>query len=451
MEKRQSVWRYIFWMTVVVILISPIVYWSTGIGQSAESLPAEISRRPDGTSVSSPKAEAHHSLMLPMRLERMAIYPLLLLAFQLSGMAVTFRQGIEHRIHPFFSKRALKPLKWVSQWIPQAWRTRLSGADLLAVFLFFVGLSLAIFLLYLPFNFYRGFIVSHQFGLSTQTVSGWFGDWGKNVLLALIIEGVAWTGFFALMKLFPRRWPLIGGVPLVSFTFVFALLTPILITPLFFEVSILQDADLRDRIIALTGRAGMLVDEVYVIDASSKTTQVNAYFTGFGGAERIVLYDNLITGYTPDQVEVVLAHELGHWYYRHVFLSLLGLSATGWLGLFALRWLLDRVWQPLGLRSPSDVAGLPLILALVVLFGIISLPIENAISRFGEGQADQFALTVSQKPAAFVQLFEQMAEENLSIVDPPPWEKLIFYTHPPISERILYAETFQSQQLSNRK
>jgi STE24 endopeptidase len=187
----------------------------------------------------------------------------------------------------------------------------------------------------------------------------------------------------------------------------------------------------------------MKVKQVEVIDASAKTTTVNAYFTGFSGDRRIVLYDTLLSGYTPDQIEVVLAHEMGHWYYQHVFWSVLGLGLVGWIGLFGLGWLLNRSWRPLGLHGPADVAGLPYVLAVVALASMLSLPFQNGISRYAERQADWFALTTSQKPAAFIELFEQFAVQNLSMVDTSGWEKVIFYTHPPITERLEMAEKWQ--------
>ena len=443
------------WLIIIVILISPLIYYFTGIGQAASNLPAEITRLPGGTLANSPKAEALHSLSLPIGLERMLIYPLLLLAFQLSGMGIALRNHLETQIHPRLSNR----LPWLVQltgragrWLPPSWRKRLPGRDLLVIALFILTFNLGIYLLYLPFNFYRGFVLMHQFGLSTQTVPGWFSDWGKNVLIGLVIEGSLWTGFFALMRLLPRRWPVLAGGLLVATSFVLVLLTPILITPLFYTVQPLEDANLRTRILNIAERAGMPVEEVYVIDASAKTTQVNAYVTGFGRAQRIVLFDTLLAGYTPDEVEVVLAHELGHWYYRHVLLGLLAMGAIGWLGLFALRWLLNRTWQGLGLRNPTDVAGLPFILATIAVVSMLSLPVQNAFSRYGENQADTFALTVSQKPAAFIQLFTHLAEQNLTIVNPPAWEKLVFYTHPPATERIRRAEhTLQAQTDENKK
>lgn len=426
-------------------MISPVIYWATGIGQTANELSAEIMRQPDGTVISSPKAQARHQLMFPMSLERIFIYPLLLLAFQFSGQALTLRQRIDKRLQ----SRSLSSLQRLFRWLPQNWRSRFTPADLLTICLFVILFNLTIFIIYLPFNFYRGFIVSHQFGLSTQAMPGWFSDWGKSVVIDLLIAAGTWTTFYGFMKIFPRRWPLPVGALMVVFLFIFSLLAPILITPLFYDVNPLENSDLRSRILTLSERAGMPVDEVYIIDASSKTTEVNAYVTAFGQTQRIVLFDTLIESYTPDEVELVLAHELGHWYYHHVLLSLLGIGAAGWVGLFGLRWLLDRTWRRLGLRSPSDVAGLPFILALIFGVRMIALPFENTVSRYGEHQADVFALTVSQKPAVLIDFFQQVAEQNLSIVDPPAWEKFIFYTHPSVAERIRFADRFHIEPATN--
>lgn len=432
--KQPRLYRWLFLALAAIILVSPFIFWSTGLGQAAAGLSAEITRLPDGTLLNSPKAEALHSLSLPMRLERMLVYPLLLLAFQFSGGALVLRRWLERSIAGEPGRRGAGVKALLR-----------SSAPLLLCLLFFVLIfNLALALLYLPFNFYRGFIVGHQFGLSTLTVPGWFNDWFKSLLINLLLDGLTWTGLYGLMRWLPRRWPLPAGVLLVLFTVLLVLLEPILITPLFYEVRPLEDTNLRARILALAERAQMQVDSVEVIDASAKTTTVNAYFTGFGGAQRIVLYDTLLRDYPPAQIEVVLAHEMGHWYYHHVLLMVLGMGAAGWLGLFALQWLLNRTWRWLGLSGPADIAGLPYVLAVVALVSYLALPFENGISRFAESQADAFALATSRNPAAMIQFFEQLAAQNLSLVNPPEWEKFIFYTHPSIGERIGMAEGWKA-------
>ena len=447
--------KFLLWSVALIILVSPLAYWSTGIGQAATNLSPALSRTTEGDLLSSPKAEALHSLLLTMRVQRIIIFPLLLLAFQLSGSAVKVRQLLENLVQPWVAGR-LSGLTWlvrirdaIARRLPQRWCNRLSGADLLIIWLFVIVFNMGIFLLYLPFNFYRSFVLMQQFGLSTISATGWVTDWGKSVLLNLAIEGTMLTGFFALMQLLPRRWPIVGGAFMLAAAVFLTLITPVVITPLFFTVTTLDDAELQARIFSLTERAGMPVDEIHVINASSKTTAVNAYVTGFGGAQRMVLYDTLLANYTPDQVEVVLAHELGHWYYKHVLLGLLGGAAVGWIGLFMLRWLLHKSWRWLNLNGPADVAGLPFILVVVSVATFLSLPLQNTISQIGEAQADDFALAISRKPAAFSELFQQMAVQNLAVVDTPLWENLLFKTHPSIAERVDKAEQFEAQHGAN--
>jgi Zn-dependent protease with chaperone function len=136
---------------------------------------------------------------------------------------------------------------------------------------------------------------------------------------------------------------------------------------------------------------------------------------------------------------------MGQWYYRHVLLGLLGMGAAGWIGLFGLRWLLQRSWQPLGWSGPADVAGLPYLLAVLAVVMTLALPVQNGLSRFAERQTDWFALSISRKPETFVALFEKFAVQNLSVVDAPAWEKFVFYTHPAIAERIRMAEDFRGK------
>lgn len=438
--KQRHFYRWLFLTLVAIILFSPLFYWLTGLGQAAANLSAEVVRLPDGALFSSPKAEAFHSLTLPIRIERLLIYPLLLLSFQFSGGSLALRKWLEQWVPGVISKLPFNRAKGQNGKISPL--PPCSPAPLLLILLFILLFEIALALLYLPFNFYRGFIVDHQFGLSTQTSLGWMNDWFKGLLITLVLDGIAWIGLYSLMRLLPRRWPIPAGALLMFFGAVLVLLEPVLITPLFYQVRPLADTKLRARILTLADQAQMQVEAVEVIDASSKTTTTNAYFTGFGGAQRIVLYDTLLRDYTPDQVEVVLAHEMGHWYYQHVLLMVLGLGAAGWLGLFGLQWLLNRTWPWLGLSGPADIAGWPFVLAVITLVSSLTLPIENGVSRFAERQADSFALTTSHNPSAMIELFEQFAVQNLSLVDAPAWEKFLFYTHPAIAERIGMAETW---------
>lgn len=414
---RSPLFRRLFILVLLLTLLSPLAFFATGVGQAALSLSPELLRPPDGWQ-SSPRAIAWRQLTLPLRLVRLLLYPALLLLFQLSGGAVAGRDWLESRLSP-------RP-------------HRLAHAGVVLGFIALVDLGLR--LVQLPLDFYSGFVLVHQFDLSTQSLAAWSRDYLVSNALELGVTLGLFGGLYLTMRLAPRRWPIWAGLGLTLFSFGYTLLEPVVITPLFYEIRPLEDETLRRRILTLAGSAGMVVNDVSVIDASRKTTRANAYFTGFGEARKIVLWDTLLNGYSPDEIEVVLAHEMGHWYYRHVLIALAGGSAASWLGLFGLRWLLARLWRPLGWRGPDDVAGLPLLLALMALIGILSLPVYNGVSRFGESQADDFALAISRKPEAFVSLFERLAVQNLSMLEVPAWEKLLFYTHPTPLERMNKAQ-----------
>ncbi len=408
--------KKLLWFTIFIIFFSPIVYFSTGIGQHAAELSAKPIVAADGSLENSPKSEALHDLTLPIRVEKLVVYPLLLLLFQFSGASLKLRQWLDEK-----TKRVFGAGKW---------------ASITTAILFIAIITTGITLIYTPFSIYGGFILRHQFGLSHQSFGAWLKDfgtgWGINLLTTIILYG----GFYALMAISPRRWVIWAGFGFALFTFGYILLEPIVITPLFYKIEPLSDVDLHRRITTMADRAGVVIDDISIIDASAKTSTVNAYFTGFGKASKIVLWDTLLLQHTPDEVDVVIAHEMGHWVHKHLLLYAMGGSAGLWLGLFVLRWWLDKVWRKLGWRSPRDVAGYPYLLGIIALISALALPVENSISRIAENQADDFALAISQKPEAATALFERFAVENISRINVPTWEKIIFYTHPPLSERI---------------
>jgi STE24 endopeptidase len=432
--------RKLLFLTIALIILSPLVYFGTGIGQQAHTLSPEPVTLADGNLQSSPKAEALHSLNLPIRIERLLIYPVLLLLMQYSGLAVKLREWLTEKWLPPI--RRVPGFNWLDQRLTRLTRNRLLLVDVVIIALYLTLVSLGLSLIYFPFSIYSGFVLRHQFGLSTQTLGAWLRDfgvgWGVNWVITLITFG----GFYILLKLAPRRWPIWGGVGLTLFAFSLIVLEPILITPLFYEITPVTDPDLQHRIQVMADRAGVVIDDISIIDASRKTTTINAYFTGYGQASKIFLWDTLLQEHPPDEVDVVIAHEMGHWVYRHVLLSTLGMVALSWLGLFVWRFWSNRVWRRLGWIGPDDVASYPYLLGVIALVGILTMPFINGVSRFGEGQADDFALAISQKPVAAAAMFERMARENLSMVNVPTWEKIVFYTHPPLAERIKKAQSF---------
>jgi STE24 endopeptidase len=221
-------------------------------------------------------------------------------------------------------------------------------------------------------------------------------------------------------------------------------LAPVVIDPLFHTIRPLRDADVRQRVLDLAGRAGVPVDQVYEVDASRRTRKANAYFTGLGRTKRIVLYDTLLAGSGPEEVELVLAHEIGHWRRAHIWkgigLSLLGMGIALWCGARVLEWAARR--GAFHLAGPADVAGLPLFLFVLLVMHLASLPIQTGISRHFEREADRTSLELTGNAAAFIRSEVQLARSNLADLAPPRPVVWLLYTHPPVAERIRMAEEF---------
>ena len=313
-----------------------------------------------------------------------------------------------------------------------SWREpRLSLAAVAA----YIALFFALFyLLTLPLDFYRGFVIEHRFSLSTQAAGAWFLDYTKSALISLAISTAGFTGLYALMGLAPRSWWLLAGVFFSIFIYLGTYLFPVLIDPLFYNFSPLQDEALEGRILSMAEEAGIQVEGVLVADASRRTVKANAYFTGIGATKRIVLFDTLLANFTQEEVLTVIAHEMGHWRYNHIFKNLLLSSAAAFLSLYVLKSLLGPMNLAAGLK-PLAVAFL-----FFSLLSLAVMPFENLVSRSFERQADREALRLTGDPGAFIELKKNLAVSNLSVVQPHPLVKFALYSHPPILERIEAAE-----------
>ncbi len=251
-----------------------------------------------------------------------------------------------------------------------------------------------------------------------------------------MVEALYW-----LIRVAPARWWLLAAAGAVAGSLLLTYLAPYVITPLFFTQRPLPDQALRAQIIALGERVGVPIDEVYVIDASRQGNEGNAYFTGIGGATRVVVYDTLLREYPPQELATILAHELGHWRGHHVWKGLLLTAITAPVGLWALHTTLGWLLPAWGIRDRADVAGLPLMMLLATLGGLALLPAQNWISRQWEREADRFAIMATGDPDAFRTTFVRLARQNLADPTPPRLYEGIFATHPAISRRVADAES----------
>ncbi|MGE5307592.1 MAG: M48 family metallopeptidase [Deltaproteobacteria bacterium] len=301
----------------------------------------------------------------------------------------------------------------------------------------------AVYLLYslvmFPLVFYHSFLLEHAFSLSTQNVGSWFSDQLKGGVLAYLVSLLLLSAFFWTIWRFPGSWWIVISAIWIAVNLLIAGLAPVVILPLFFKYRKLSDERLREKILVLAGKMGVKVLDVYEIDMSKKTVKANAGLIGWGASRRVIVGDTLREKYSQEEIEIILAHEFAHHKLRHLP-KLIAFNAASAAVCFCLVYATNPFFlRLLGLRSLDDIAAVPLVFLYLVLFGLVTQPLSNLMSRKMERNADMMALKVTGMKASFVSAMEKLAEQNLADRDPPPLIKAFFYDHPPISERISYA------------
>ncbi|HLA08883.1 MAG TPA: M48 family metallopeptidase [Anaerolineales bacterium] len=297
------------------------------------------------------------------------------------------------------------------------------------------------FVMNLPLGYYSGFVLPHRFGQSNQTLNDWIMDQIKGLAVGLPLGLILIELLYLALRVTGELWWLWAASGLLVFNVLLINLAPILIMPLFNKYIPLgeEHKDLADRLLRLAERANTKVRGVFKFDMSKRTKSANAALTGIGNTRRIILGDTLINEFTPDEIETVLAHELGHHVHRDIpVLVTFGMLSTT-LGLFLASLGLNWAIGAFGFSSPADVAALP---ALGLIFGaydLLTMPLNNAVSRWRENMADDYALQATGKNEAFASAFTRLANQNLGEIDPEKWVVFMFYSHPPLGERIAKA------------
>jgi STE24 endopeptidase len=280
-----------------------------------------------------------------------------------------------------------------------------------------------------------------DYGLSTQDWGGWAADWAKSSAIEAVLAGLGALLLVALMRRFPRRWWVPGGVAVVALGAVFTFLAPVVLDPLFNRFTPVPAGQLRSEVLDLAHRAGVDVGQVYRVDASRRTTGANAYVGGLGSSKRVVLYDNLIQRYTPPEVRSVVAHELGHVKHNDVPRGLLWLAIVAPAATLLVQALIERM-APRGGGGPGPAALPAAALAITLVSFAVGIP-GNVVSRGVEARADAFALHLTHDPKAFIAVERRLTTDNLIDPTPPGWLVTLFGTHPPTMERIGYALRFE--------
>jgi STE24 endopeptidase len=308
----------------------------------------------------------------------------------------------------------------------------------------------------LPIEFYSGYVLQHRFGLSTQSLASWFGDWGKSLAIVMALGTVVAWIFYAVVQRSPRRWWLYFWLASIPLVVLFIIIEPYAIEPLFYKFTPLQETQpaLVTRIEDMLNHAGLSIPltRIFEMDASSRTREVDAYVAGMGSSKRVVVWDTTLKKMTPDELLLVLGHETGHYVLYHIPKELALDEGVGLvlfiLGFFALNWMVAKTGPRTHIEGVGDLASVPLVLIVLTVLSLLADPLVNGISRHYEQQADQFGLEVAygivpDPNAAEIQALQILGEEDLSDPDPNPFIRFWLYTHPPLANRIQFAASYK--------
>ncbi len=316
--------------------------------------------------------------------------------------------------------------------------------------LYFVQFLVAVSLLTFPRTVYKGYFREHQYGLATQTFGPWLRDQAVGLAVGLVLGSALVTVLFGIVRRLGRRWWVWGAVATVAALGIVLLIGPVYIAPLFNTYTKLNDPRIKEPILSMARANGIPVAEVYQVNASRQSTRVSANVSGFLGTERITLNDNLLKRCSPEEIQAVMGHEMGHYVLNHVYKGLLfsgvmTVIAFAYLN-WGLQWTLARWGQRWGIRDLTDVAVLPLAALLLGVFSFLFTPIDNTVTRTMEYEADIFGLNASHQPDGEAEVLLKLGDYRK--LDPGPVEEFIFFDHPSGRTRITAAMRWKAEHLS---
>jgi len=293
---------------------------------------------------------------------------------------------------------------------------------------------------------YYGFRLERKFQLSTQRMRSWMWDEIKGFLVGLVMAGIVVELLYFMIRQSPQHWWLMTWALFMGLFILMAQLAPVVLFPIFYKFEPLDNEDLRRRLVLLGERAGTRVRGVYRWKLSEKSKKANAALTGLGSTRRIILADTLLDNYAPEEIEAVLAHELGHHVHKHILKSILvqaGITLFGfWVANFVLHYTVDHhMFEEL-----SDFANLPLLAITATVISLLLMPALNAYSRYNERQADLYAFESIVSVEPFISSMNKLAQQNLAERTPSKWIELLFHSHPAISRRVAAAEEWNRTQ-----
>jgi len=299
-------------------------------------------------------------------------------------------------------------------------------------------------LISLPLSYFAGFILPHRYEMSNQTVKGWIGDQIKGLLLGAVLGGLVLEIIYVVLRNFPDSWWIWAAGIMLIFSVILANLAPVLLFPIFYKIQPLEEehTELVKRLTTLAENADTHIQGIFKFDISRRSKAANAALTGLGNTRRIILGDTLLNEFSVDEIETVIAHELGHHVHNDIPIGI-AVESVSTLGGFYLASLgLNWGVSYFGLAGTADISAFPLFLLVMAVYGLITMPLGNAFSRWRERRADEYALRVTGKGQTYADAMTRLANQNLADADPDPWVEWLLYSHPALSKRIKMATTY---------
>ena len=325
---------------------------------------------------------------------------------------------------------------WLANW---SWLAGdRSTLRIVALLLITMGLHVAVSF---PLSWYTGFRLEHRYGLSAQTFRRWLRNYGLQMLVAALLNAVVFAGLYWIIWLSGAAWWLIAAAAFFFLSFVLGKLLPVVYLPLFYKTEPIDDPVLVERIERLAAGTGISIEGVFRLGLSAETSKANAMLAGLGSSRRVLMGDTLLDSFSPDEIEVVLAHEIGHHVHRHIIQQMVLIVLLSVVSFGVWNWVVPW-WAGIDAMSQLPVSALPMLMLLLVLVQLVVEPLVNSVSRRHERQSDRYALETTGLAAAYRSAYTKLARQNKADPQPHPLEVFLFHSHPPIAERVAMADQF---------
>jgi STE24 endopeptidase len=409
-------WPRLFWASIAVyVVLRGLLYFASYTGSTSPALRARVERHFSADEIAQGQRYSRRGFAL--RIVAAALDLALLLIALMTPLAA------------WLSDRA-------SAWTGGRWWLQAP--------LFVAVATVALAALHLPLGYYFGLVLEKRFGFSNLTLGGWLLLQAKNLAVSLVVSCLAALLWFGLLRALPRLWVAVVPVAFLAFQAVMVLLVPMVFLPLYYRASPLPDGPFRGQVLEVLRRARVPVEQILVIDESRYSSHTNAFFTGFGPSRKICLDDTLLADHGEGEALTVVAHEAGHWARAHVLKGMLLGTLALLLGCVLLGLAYPGLARALSFRPLVDPASLPAIVLLATVAGLLFAPLDSAISRRFEREADRASLDLTGDRRSFVAAEERLARTNHSQLLPHPLVVFWSYSHPPAIERIEAAERCDS-------